>query len=523
MIQTDIRKLVLYGVQTGLVPQEDVIYTTNRLLELFGLDELEDVQPEGQSAMEMVTMQPEELEAVLGRMLDYAYEQGILEENSVVYRDLFDTRIMSMLMPRPSEVIAEFNRRYREESPLAATDYYYKLSCDSDYIRRYRILRDMKWTTDTKYGQLDITINLSKPEKDPKAIAAARNAKQSGYPKCLLCRENEGYAGRVNHPARQNHRIIPVTINGSQWGFQYSPYVYYNEHCIVFNAEHVPMKIERATFCKLFDFVKQFPHYFVGSNADLPIVGGSILSHDHFQGGHYEFAMAKAPIDKYFTVKGFEDVTAGIVNWPMSVIRLRAENTERIIELADVILKKWRGYTDEEAFIYAETDGEPHNTITPIARMRADKYELDLVLRNNITTPEHPLGVYHPHARLHHIKKENIGLIEVMGLAVLPARLKDEMAQLKKAILSGADLRAGSVNMDGVNADENKAEGVLEKHADWVDEWLPKYEKVDESNIDSIVEQEIGLVFMQVLEDAGVYKRNEEGLAAFERFLSVLG
>lgn len=499
-IQTDIRKLVAYGVSAGLVPTEDIVFTTNRLLELFGLDELED-------ADSSVTMDVSELEEVLGRMCDFAYEKGLMAENTVTYRDLFDTKIMSMLMPRPSEVIHKFWELYEKESPEAATDYYYSLSCDSNYIRRYRVSRDKKWIAPTKYGDLDITINLSKPEKDPKAIAAAKNAKQSGYPKCLLCKENEGYAGRVNHPARQNHRIIPVTINGSQWGFQYSPYVYYNEHCIVFNSRHVPMKIEHDTFCKLFDFVKQFPHYFVGSNADLPIVGGSILSHDHFQGGHYEFAMAKAPVERSFIVEGFEDVAAGVVQWPMSVIRLSGENTERIIALADRILEKWRGYTDEEAFIYACTDGEPHNTITPIARKRGEKYELDLVLRNNITTEEHPLGVYHPHAKLHHIKKENIGLIEVMGLAVLPARLKDEMAHLKEAMLAGKDLRA----------DEE-----LAKHADWVDEFSTGYEKIDASNIDAIIEKEIGLVFMQVLEDAGVYKRTEEGQKAFDRFLAGL-
>ena len=504
MIQTYIRKLVSYGVQTGLVPTEDVIYTTNRLLELFQLDELID-EPENSDAD--VTMEESELEDVLNGMMDYAYEKGIMAENSIVYRDLFDTKIMSLLMPRPSEVIHHFYDLYEKESSEAATDYYYKLSRDSDYIRRYRICKDRKWVTSTKYGDLDITINLSKPEKDSKAIAAAKNAKQSGYPKCLLCRENEGYAGRVNHPARQNHRVIPVTINDSQWGFQYSPYVYYNEHCIVFNSQHVPMKIEHATFCKLFDFVKQFPHYFVGSNADLPIVGGSILSHDHFQGGHYDFAMAKAPVERSFAVKGYEDVESGIVNWPMSVIRLSGRDTDRIIALADVILNTWRAYTDEEAFIYAYTDNEPHNTITPIARKRGDKFELDLVLRNNITTEEHPLGVYHPHAKLHHIKKENIGLIEVMGLAVLPARLKAEMAELKEAILNGSDLRAS----------EN-----LEKHADWVDEFKAKYEVIDATNIDRIVEQEIGLVFMEVLEDAGVYKRTEEGQKAFDRFVAVL-
>jgi UDPglucose--hexose-1-phosphate uridylyltransferase len=503
MIQTDIKKLIGYGVQRGLVPEEDVVYTANKLLELFGLEELECVC----SADKEASSVPEsELEAILGRMCDYAFEKGLIAENSVTYRDLFDTKVMGLLVPRPSEVIGKFKELYAQ-SPQAATDYYYKLSKDSDYIRRYRIVKDMKWVSPTKYGDLDITVNLSKPEKDPKAIAAAKNAKQSGYPKCLLCRENEGYAGRINHPARQNHRIIPVTINGSRWGFQYSPYVYYNEHCIVFNYEHIPMKIEHDTFCKLFDFVKQFPHYFVGSNADLPIVGGSILSHDHFQGGHYEFAMAKAPVERSFTVAGFEDVEAGVVNWPMSVLRLRGADTDRIIGLADVILEKWREYTDEAAFVYAYTEGEPHNTITPIARKRDGVYELDLVLRNNITTEEHPLGVYHPHGKLHHIKKENIGLIEVMGLAVLPARLKDEMAQLKKAILAGEDLRGNET---------------LEKHADWVEEFMPRYETIDASNIDQIIQKEIGLVFMEVLEDAGVYKRTPEGQEALDRFLRSL-
>ena len=498
MIQDSIKKLVEYGLLTGLIEKEDKIYTTNRLLELFGLDELEDG---GEDAAVSV----EDLEAILKEMLDYACEKG-LTQDSVVYRDLFDTKIMGLLTPRPSEVIRTFREKYASD-PKEATDYFYKLSRDTDYIRRYRIAKDQKWISSTKYGDLDITINLSKPEKDPKAIAAAKNAKQSGYPKCLLCRENEGYAGRVNHPARQNHRIIPVTINGSDWGFQYSPYVYYNEHCIVFNSQHIPMKIEHDTFCGLFDFVKQFPHYFVGSNADLPIVGGSILSHDHFQGGNYEFAMARAPIERVFTVQGFTDVDAGVVNWPMSVIRISHENPDRLIALADVILEKWRGYSDEAAFIFAETDGEPHNTITPIARKRGDKFELDLVLRNNITTEEHPLGVYHPHAKLHHIKKENIGLIEVMGLAVLPARLKGEMERLAEAVLSGADLRK----------DEE-----LSKHADWVEEFLPKYPRVDQNNITEILHKEIGNVFMEVLEDAGVYKRDEAGQAAFDRFLSTL-
>ncbi len=533
MIQDDIGALVAYGVQTGLVPEEDVVYTTNRLLELFGLDEWEEASDKENmnksSAEETAKSFVKEdgpkndndnvetgenergladtLEEILNRMCDYACEHGMIGGDSVVYRDLFDTRVMGMLMPRPSEVIRQFRVVYENESPKAATEYFYKLSKDSDYIRRYRICKDMKWIAPTQYGDLDITVNLSKPEKDPKAIAAAKNAKQSGYPKCLLCRENEGYAGRINHPARQNHRIIPVTINGSQWGFQYSPYVYYNEHCIVFNFQHVPMKIDHETFCKLFDFVKQFPHYFVGSNADLPIVGGSILSHDHFQGGHYEFAMAKAPIERWFTVKGFEDVAAGLVKWPMSVIRLSSPDTKRIIALADVILNQWRGYTDEEAFIFAFTENEPHNTITPIARKRGENFELDLVLRNNITTEEHPLGVYHPHAKLHHIKKENIGLIEVMGLAVLPARLKEEMAQLKDAMLSGKML---------------EEDAMLAKHADWVKEFRPKYEKIDAANIDSILQTEIGLVFMEVLEDAGVYKRTPEGREAFDRFINAI-
>ena len=422
MIQERILELTEYGLVTGLIEPQDKRFTINRLLELFHIDELEDEVTAAYEKRTPMTQESAEeaLPQILAEMLDYAAEQMLIPDNTITYRDLFDTKIMSMLVPRPSEVVRRFYDLYEKESPQAATDYFYKLSRDTDYIRRYRVKKDLKWTADTEFGTLDITINLSKPEKDPKAIAAAKLAKQSGYPKCLLCKENEGYAGRINHPARQNHRIIPVTINQSEWFFQYSPYVYYNEHCIVFNANHTPMKIERATFGKLLDFVQQFPHYFVGSNADLPIVGGSILSHDHFQGGHYEFAMAKAPVEREITFKGYEDVKAGIVKWPMSVIRISAADKDRLIDLADKILLAWRGYTDEAAFVYAETDGEPHNTITPIARRRGDAYELDLVLRNNITTEEHPLGVYHPHAKLHHIKKENIGLIEVMGLAVPP-------------------------------------------------------------------------------------------------------
>jgi UDPglucose--hexose-1-phosphate uridylyltransferase len=496
MIDTAIAKLVAYGLQTGLVPPEDQIYVTNLILDVLKLDDYSEPTE---------TIGEVDLEETLKELLDFAVEQGLCED-SVVYRDLFDTRLMNCLMPRPSEVQRTFREKY-EKSPEEATDYFYKLSQDSDYIRRYRIKRDLKWKTPSVYGDIDITINLSKPEKDPKAIAAAKLAKQSGYPKCLLCKENEGYAGRVNHPARENHRIIPITINDSRWGFQYSPYVYYNEHCIVFNGEHSPMKIERNTFVKLFDFIKLFPHYFIGSNADLPIVGGSILSHDHFQGGHYQFAMADAPIEQHFTVKGFEDVETGIVKWPLSVIRIRSKDVDRLIELGDKILQKWRGYTDEAAFIFAETNGEPHNTITPIARKVGDTFELDLALRNNITTEECPLGVYHPHANLHHIKKENIGLIEVMGLAVLPARLKQEMTKLADFLLEGKDVRS---------------DAELEKHADWVEEFLPRHPELNQENVMDILEQEIGKVFVQVLEDAGVYKCTPEGREAFARFMDAL-
>lgn len=500
-IQENIMKLLSYGEKTGLVPKEDRIYTLNRLLEFFLLDEPGDDVYQGSFDME-----ESELESVLSEMTDYAYENGLLKENTTTYRDLFDTRIMSLLLPRPSEVIRRFEE-LKAKDPVLATEFFYKFSQDSDYIRRYRICKDRKWKAATEYGNLDITINLSKPEKDPKAIAAAKLAKQSGYPKCLLCIENEGYAGRVNHPARGNHRIMPVTINGSDWGFQYSPYVYYNEHCIVFNKEHIPMKIEHATFCKMFDFIKQFPHYIVGSNADLPIVGGSILSHDHFQGGNYLFPMAKAEIERTFTVKGYEDVNCGIVKWPMSVIRISGKDSDRLVSLADRILDTWRKYTDESAFIYAETDGEAHNTITPIARMRDGLFELDLVLRNNITTPEHPLGVYHPHSELHHIKKENIGLIEVMGLAILPSRLVNELDMLGDAILSSKDIRSIPE---------------IEKHADWAEEIMKKYSDINSSNVSSILETEVGLVFSKVLEHAGVYKRTPEGQAAFGRFVSTL-
>ncbi len=495
MIDQWVKNLVEYGISTGLLSTEDRIYTTNRIIEALGLDEYN--EPE--------TVTTDDLETILSELIAYGVKNGLVEDN-ITAKDLFDTKLMGLLMPRPSEVIREFWSRY-EQSPEAATDYYYKLSRDSDYIRRYRIKKDVKWVTATEYGDLDITINLSKPEKDPKAIAAAKNAKQSGYPKCLLCKENEGYCGRMNHPARQNHRIIPMMINNTPWMLQYSPYVYYNEHCIVFNSEHTPMAINRATFKKLLDFVKLFPHYFVGSNADLPIVGGSILTHDHFQGGHYTFAMAKAPIDCEVKFDGYEDVEAGIVKWPMSVIRLRCEDTDRLIELADKILMKWRGYTDESAFIYAETDGTPHNTITPIARKADGKFELDLVLRNNITTEEHPLGVYHPHAELHHIKKENIGLIEVMGLAVLPSRLKDEMRVLGEKIVAGDDLYADEITA---------------KHADWAYGFMKNYDSITAENADEIIKAEVGQVFKTVLEHAGVYKMTSDGRQAFLKFIQAV-
>ena len=490
-IETYIDSLVSYAMNCGLAEPEDHMVLTNRLLELLGKDEyIPSDEP-----------QSEDLEEILAGLLDYACANGICDDN-ITARDLFDTKLMGALTPMPREVIKTFKEKYAQ-SPEAATDWYYKLSCDTDYIRRYRIVKDMRWKYESEYGEIDITINLSKPEKDPKAIAAAKNAPQSAYPKCLLCVENEGYAGRMNHPARQNHRVIPVTIAGGQWRLQYSPYVYYNEHCIVFNSQHIPMKIDKAAFEKLLDFVTVFPHYFVGSNADLPIVGGSILSHEHFQGGHYTFAMETAPVEKEVAFAGFEDIKAGIVKWPMSVLRLRGKDPKRIADLADKILTAWRGYSDETVGVVAFSDGEPHNTITPIARRRGEDYELDLVLRCNITTEEHPLGVFHPHADKHHIKKENIGLIEVMGLAVLPSRLKKELADLAEAIVAGKDIAADEM---------------LSKHAAWVDELKKQYTFTAE-NAHDIILKETGKVFSEVLEDAGVYKNTEEGKAAFLRFV----
>ena len=495
MTDQAIKQLVRYAAEQGLIDEADSIWAINRLLEVLQKETFDDPQIEE-------ALPP--LENILAVLLDDAVARGLITDD-VTSRDLFDTKLMGALTPPPSAVTKQFHAQYAI-SPEHATDFFYRFSRATDYIRTYRVAKDLKWQTETEYGLLDVTVNLSKPEKSPEEIAAAKKAKQGGYPKCLLCPENEGYAGRVNHPARQNHRIIPITIAGSDWGLQYSPYVYYNEHCIVFNKQHIPMKIDRSAFEKLLDFIALFPHYFIGSNADLPIVGGSILSHEHFQGGRYEFAMAKAPVERSFSVKGFEDVNCGVVKWPMSVIRLQSADRAKLVDLADHILTAWRAYTDEACFVFAETDGEAHNTITPIARKRGDRFELDLVLRNNITTDEHPLGVFHPHKELHNIKKENIGLIEVMGLAVLPARLKKEMALLETAILNGADLAS----------DET-----LQKHAAWVASFRDQYTFTAE-NTQSILQKEIGAVFAKVLEHAGVFKRDAAGQAGFDRFLQTL-
>lgn len=502
-IYQNINRLVGYALSTGLIAKVDTVYAQNKLLELFKID--------GFESMEQASLIPdtntEDLENILSEMMDYAAQKGIFSDDGIVYRDLFDTKIMGQLVMPPSDVIFIFNSILTEHDSKAATDWFYNFSQNTDYIRRYRVCKDLKWKSQTEYGELDITINLSKPEKDPKAIAAARNAAQTNYPLCLLCKENVGYAGRLNHAARQNHRIIPLQLNGEEWALQYSPYVYYNEHCIVFNQKHVPMKISHETFVRLLDFVEQFPHYILGSNADLPIVGGSILTHDHYQGGNYIFPMARAEVEQTFKIRGFKDVKCGIVKWPMSVLRLTSSNKDLLIKLADHILDSWRNYTDAEAFIFSHTDGVPHNTITPIARMNNGQYELDLVLRNNITTEECPLGVYHPHAELHHIKKENIGLIEVMGLAVLPSRLKQELELLKDAILQNKD----------ISTDE-----ILAKHEPWLKEILAKHKEINKDNVMDILQEEVGIVFMKVLEHSGVYKRTPAGQEAFQRFVKTL-
>lgn len=495
VIDENIKRLVQYGIDNKLIPECERIYSTNMLLEVFGKEDFSDPDVEYNLT----------LDEILRNLLDAAVKLNIIED-SVTYRDLFDTKIMNCITPRPGQVISTFFEKY-EKSPEEATNFYYNFSTKTNYIRKSRIEKNKNWKYQCEYGNLDITINLSKPEKDPKAIAAAKNVKASSYPKCALCIENEGYAGRVNHPARQNHRVIPLTLNNSKWGFQYSPYVYYNEHCIVFNGEHTPMKIEKSTFVKLFDFVKTFPHYFLGSNADLPIVGGSILTHDHFQGGNYTFAMANAPIIKEFSVGDFHDVKCGILKWPISVIRLESENLDSLINLGNHILEVWRNYSDEEYFIFSETDGTPHNTVTLIARIKDEKYQVDIALRNNITTKEHPLGVFHPHENLHHIKKENIGLIELMGLAVLPARLNKEMDILSDYILNNKDIRSNEE---------------IKKHADWAYNFIPKYKSITKDNINEILQQEIGKTFVKVLEDAGVYKCTPDGMKGFMKFIQQL-
>ncbi len=490
-----VNALVDYAQRVGLISECERIWAVNTLLDALRADAL--------PAVEVSDAAP--LEDILGALTENALQRGVVAENSVVYRDLFDTELMGRLTPRPAQVHDRFSALYAQ-SPQAATDWYYQFSQNTNYIRRDRIAKDIQWKAPTPYGELDITINLSKPEKDPKAIAAARNLPSADYPRCQLCAENEGYAGRLNHPARQNHRTVPLTINNSPWYLQYSPYVYYNEHCICFNSVHTPMRIDRACFDKLLDFVRQFPHYFVGSNADLPIVGGSILAHDHFQGGRYTFAMERSPVETPFEFPGYSDISAGIVKWPMSVIRLTGAAPERLAELAERVLAAWRGYTDADVMIFAETDGEMHNTITPIARRRGEQFELDLVLRNNLTTAEHPLGVFHPHAEKHHIKKENIGLIEVMGLAVLPARLREELSAVAEKLVHGGDLRS---------------DPLTEKHADWAEAFSGRWTITSENAIE-IVQRETGVVFSQVLEDAGVYKRNAEGQTAFLRFLKTV-
>ena len=496
MIYEQIDKLLSYGIITRLIEESDDVYARNRILALLKLDSYEKTGARCESV--------DELETILDSITDYAVQNGLIENDSIVYRDMFDTALMDILTPYPSTIINKFNNLY-DISPEEATDYFYTLSCDSNYIRRNRIKKDLKWTVDSEYGEIEITINRSKPEKDPKAIAAAKNSKEIAYPLCQLCIDNEGYEGRVNHPARQNHRIIPLEICGQKWRFQYSPYVYYNEHCILLNSEHVPMVIDRSVFSKLLDFIRQFNHYMIGSNADLPIVGGSILSHEHFQGGNHIFAMHKAESERFYEISGFEDVEVSTLKWPMSVIRLKSENADKIVELSDKILTSWRTYTDEDAFIFAETNGEKHNTITPIASMADGKYVMDLVLRNNITTEEHPLGVYHPHAEHHHIKKENIGLIEVMGLAVLPSRLVEELDAVADSIINGKDMCANEKTS---------------AHKEWAEEVVKNHPEINSDNVEEILRQEVGKVFVTVLEHAGVYKRNENGIYAFDKFMN---
>ena len=491
-----INKLIKYGLENEILDEKDKIYATNQLLNLLNLEEFTEEQVDDNL----------DIEEILKTILDYAVENKIIEEDTTTRRDLFDTKIMNIIMPRPSQVIEKFWDKYKK-SPEEATNYYYNFSKKTDYIRTYRVAKDLKWKTDTKYGALDITINLSKPEKDPKDIALAKQIKKTSYPKCVLCKETEGFKGNLAAVSRDNHRIIPIKLNEEKWYFQYSPYCYYNEHCIILNSEHIPMKIDTTTFKKLFDFVNQFPHYVIGSNAGLPVVGGSILTHEHYQGGRQTFPMDNAEYIYKTKINKFKDIECGILNWPLSVIRLRGKKDKRLIELADIILNKWREYSDEQVGIYAYTDGEMHNTITPILRKNKKIYELDLVLRNNLTTEEYPLGVFHPHEHLHHIKKENIGLIEVMGLAILPSRLKEEMNLVADYIL------------ENKNMEENEK---IKKHSDWAKKVVAKYSDINKENVQDILQKEIGLVFEKVLEDAGVFKTDEKGIEAFKKFVETI-
>ncbi|MBD9050058.1 UDP-glucose--hexose-1-phosphate uridylyltransferase [Ruminococcus sp.] len=496
MICNEIQKLINYSIKSGLIEKEDEYVIRNQLMDALCVYDWD--EPE---VMENNFV----IDDILDRLTDYACENKIIDDTTAS-RDLFDTKLMGIVTPFPREIIGKFNQLCLQ-SPEKATDWYYDISQKLNYVRAGRIAKDIRWQYESEYGTLDITTNRSKPEKDPRDIAAARTAKATAYPKCQLCPENAGFAGNKNHPARQNLRPIPIDICGESWQLQYSPYGYYNEHCIVFNEKHIPMKIDSAVFEKLFDFIDKFPHYFVGSNADLPIVGGSILSHEHFQGGNYTFAMAKAEIEKEFSLSDFPEVTAGIVKWPMSVIRIKSKNRFTLSKACSYVLEKWRGYSDPNAGIFAETEGVPHNTVTPIARMNGDNYECDLVLRNNITSDERPLGVFHPNQSLHHIKKENIGLIEVMGLAVLPARLAVELEEVKKAMLSGADLNSNPATAS---------------HARWAKNILLRYPEFPEANAEDILRLEVGKVFEQVLCDAGVFKRTEKGISDFIRFTEVL-
>ncbi|MBQ4048429.1 MAG: UDP-glucose--hexose-1-phosphate uridylyltransferase [Clostridia bacterium] len=497
-LSLEIGRLVQYALQTGLIEAADKLYAQNRLVALLGADALEDCEIPAESL--------DSPAPILERLLDYAHQHGVLESNAPYNRDIFDTELMAALTPRPSEVQRIFNEKYAAD-PKEATDWFYHFSQATNYIRTDRIARDMRWLYPSAYGDIVITINLSKPEKDPMQVALLKKQKSSGYPRCALCVENEGYRGTAQNAARGNHRILPVTLDGENWFMQYSPYVYYNEHCIAFNREHVPMMISGKTFRRLLDFIDCFPHYFLGSNADLPIVGGSITTHDHFQGGSFTFPMEVAPDIFRFTVKGFEDITCSAIKWPLSVIRISSTDRKRLAELAEHILARWRAYSDESVGILAETDGEPHNTITPIARRRGEAYELDLALRNNRTSDEHPLGIFHPHAEYHHIKRENIGLIEVMGLAVLPGRLKNELGFIRDCLLGDREAFFENPSM--------------EAHCAWY-RTLCERDDITEENVDDILRAEVGLIFCKVLENAGVFKGDEAGIAAFRRFAESL-